>query len=130
MLGDFVRWGAIFGGFSRDDDRDGGGLSALLLAIVAPFAAMLLQLAISRQREFEADRLGAQISQKPLALASALQKLDAIAHAHPVAASPATSHLFIVSPFGGAGGLWSLFRTHPLTEQRVARLQELAWGAR
>lgn len=116
-----ARFGLFFGGGDRD--RGGGGL-AILLMILAPIAAMLVQAAISRSREFAADAGGADISGKPRALASALRKLEAGAQQVPMEGNPATSHMFIVHPFRG-GGLGNLFRTHPPTDQRVERLMSM-----
>ncbi|MGH7572041.1 MAG: zinc metalloprotease HtpX [Gemmatimonadota bacterium] len=114
------RFGLFFGGGNRD--RGGaGGILALVAIILAPFAAMLIQAAISRSREYAADEGGAQISGKPRALASALQKLEAGAKRMPMQVSPAAEHLYIVKPFGG-GGLSGLFSTHPPTAERVERL--------
>lgn len=126
ILASMARWGAIFGGFGGRDDRDGGNPIALLvMAIVAPLAAMMIQMAISRSREYKADRAGAGISGKPLALASALEKL----HRAPVQLNldqrPATAHLFIVNPLSGRG-LASLFSTHPPAQERIKRLREMA----
>lgn len=118
-------WAAMFG---RSDDEDRGGLSSLLLLILAPIAATLLQMAVSRSREFLADAGGAQISHNPLALASALGKLSqanqikAVNHA-----GPATAHMFIVNPLHG-GGVMKLFSTHPPVEERIARLRDIAAG--
>jgi heat shock protein HtpX len=128
-----------FGAFSRDDREGNANPLALIAVIVAiivlPIAAILIQLAISRAREFLADEGGAYISGKPLALASALAKLEKAVSFVPMAdANPATAHLFIVNPFGGGQGLGSwfvnLFRTHPPTEERIARLQALAMRVR
>jgi heat shock protein HtpX len=123
MLASLARWGAIFGGLGgRDNDRGGGNLFTLLAtAIVAPIAAGLIQAAISRSREFEADRGGAEIAGSPLGLADALRKLEVASKRLPMPANPATAHLFIVQPFSGQA-LASLFSTHPPTEERVARL--------
>ncbi|MFN2420782.1 MAG: zinc metalloprotease HtpX [Gemmatimonadota bacterium] len=115
-----ARFGLFFGGGDRDRGAGGGAL-ALLMVILAPIAAMIIQAAISRSREFAADEDGAEISQKPRALASALRKLEAGAKHIPLEGNPATAHLFIVHPFRG-GGLLSLFSTHPPTEERVERL--------
>ena len=125
-IGMVARMGFFFGG-SRDDE-DGGGNPIVLIGalIVAPIAAMVLQMAVSRSREYGADAMGAQISGQPLALARALNKLDRIAQGHPVDVNPATSHMFIINPLGSLGGVKKLFRTHPLTEDRVARLKDLA----
>ncbi|MBS0469975.1 MAG: zinc metalloprotease HtpX [Proteobacteria bacterium] len=123
MLANFA---LFFGGGER---RNGLGIiGVLLVSILAPFAAVLVQMAISRSREFEADRAGAEISGRPLWLASALQKIDhaAGAIANPEAeANPATAHLFIVNPLSG-GGLSGLFASHPSTEERIARLRAMA----
>ncbi len=130
MIAHMAQWAMIFGGFGGRDDSEGNGMAdlafGLLMIIVAPIAAMVIQLAISRAREFEADATGARISGQPLALASALQKLEATVHARPLHVSEAAAHLFIVNPFGGSGGLVALFRTHPTTAERVARLQAMA----
>ncbi|HYR54473.1 MAG TPA: M48 family metalloprotease, partial [Myxococcaceae bacterium] len=117
--------GSIFGG--RDDDRDGdrgSGLASLGLLLVAPIAATLLQLAISRAREYDADATGAQLSGDPEALASALEKLENGVQALPYDRAPATAHLFIVNPLSG-GGVMSLFSTHPPIEERIRRLREM-----
>jgi heat shock protein HtpX len=123
MLANIARWGAIFGGVGgRDDNRGGGGaLGLLATAIFAPIAAMLIQAAISRSREFEADQSGAELAGTPAGLANALRKLDLASKQLPLPANPATAHLFIVNPFT-AQGLASLFSTHPPTEQRIAKL--------
>jgi heat shock protein HtpX len=115
-----ARFGLFFGGGGRDRGPGGGAL-ALLMVILAPIAAMIVQAAISRSREFAADEGGAEISQKPRALASALRKLEAGAKHVPLEGNPATAHMFIVHPFRG-GGIFSLFSTHPPTEERVERL--------
>ncbi len=115
-----TRMGLFFGGGDRDRSPGGGAL-ALVLIILAPIAAMIVQAAISRSREFAADAGGAEISRKPRALASALRKLEAGAQHVPMQGNPATAHMFIVHPFRG-GGMLSLFRTHPPTEARVERL--------
>lgn len=119
-------WAAMFG---RSNDREGGGLGGLFLIILSPIIAVLLQMAISRSREFAADAGGAQISGNPLALASALQKIsrgNQVQHMRNV--NPSTAHMFIISPlFGGMG---KLFSTHPPVEQRIAKLQEIAAGRR
>ncbi len=122
-----ARWAAIFGGFGGDDeDRGGNLLVILLISILAPLAAMIVQLAISRSREYLADATGAKISRDPLALASALKKLTYGAARRPLqSANPATAHLFIVTPFRG-GGIASLFSTHPPIEDRIRRLEEMA----
>ena len=123
-LANMAMWGAMFGG--RDDDEGGHPLGGLLGILVAPLAATLIQMAISRSREFLADEHGAHISGNPLALASALRKIEAWSQRIPMTAgSPATAHLFIINPFSG-GGLVRLFSTHPSTEERIARLQALS----
>ncbi|HLE56692.1 MAG TPA: zinc metalloprotease HtpX [Rhodothermia bacterium] len=116
-----VRFGVFFGGRDRDNV-----VGSLLMLILAPIAAMLIQMAISRVREYSADRDGARICGSPRSLASALQKLQRGAEAVPMDANPSTAHMFIVSPFAGlGGGLKSLFSTHPPMEERVKRLLEL-----
>jgi heat shock protein HtpX len=117
-----ARFGFFFGG---DRDR-GGAIASLALLILAPIAAMLIQMAISRTREFAADRDGAQICGKPRALASALERLHAGAQNIPMQGSPSTAHMFIVNPFSGGGAAFArLFSTHPPVEDRIARLMEL-----
>ncbi|HEX2780665.1 MAG TPA: zinc metalloprotease HtpX [Gemmatimonadaceae bacterium] len=123
-IGRMVMFAGVFGG---RDERDRGGLGELAAIIVAPIAAMLIQFAISRQREFKADAVGAQISGRPLALASALQKLDAAAHRIPMNVAPAVAPLAQVNPLSAmGGGVLNLFSTHPPTEKRVAALRALA----
>ncbi|MGI9190211.1 MAG: M48 family metalloprotease [Longimicrobiaceae bacterium] len=125
IIGRMLQFGAIFGG--GGGDRDGNNPLALLaLAILAPIAAMVIKMTISRRNEFEADASGARISGKPLALASALQKIEQVAQAHPMQVSPSAAHLAIINPLAGVGGIASLFRSHPPTEERVARLRQLA----
>ncbi|HKU59724.1 MAG TPA: zinc metalloprotease HtpX [Gemmatimonadales bacterium] len=118
----------LFGG-SRDDEG-GHPYAQLALALLAPLGAMLMQFAISRQREFEADRVGAQILGRPLPLANALKRLDALAHRIPMEIAPAAAPLAQVNPLAAAGGrgLGRLFSTHPPTEERVARLEAMAAG--
>jgi heat shock protein HtpX len=121
MLASMAKWAAIFGGMGgRDNDRGPNPLVLLAGAIVAPFAALLIQMAVSRSREFQADASGAEMVGSPHALARALQKLEQASRTRPLDASPATSHMFIVHPF--AGGIGRLFSTHPPTAERVARL--------
>jgi len=117
-LASFFRWAAIFG--SRDNDRE-NFVAELFLAILAPIAATLIQLAISRSREFIADTHGAELTGNPQALASALWKIHNYAQAIPMAASPATAHMFIINPLYG-GGISSLFSTHPPVEDRIKKL--------
>ena len=123
MLASLARWGMIFGGMgSRDDeDRGGGGDCGHLMMLLAPFAAMLIQLAISRSREYAADETGAHFTGNPYALASALKKLDQWSQRIPMAASPSTAHLFIVKPRLGMS-MGNLFSTHPPIAERIARL--------
>ena len=123
-----LQWGAIFGmGRSSDEEGGGGGaFGAILMAIVAPIAAMLIQMAISRSREYLADETGAKIAGNPLPLASALDKLEHSARQIPMqGANPATENMFIVSPLSG-GGITTLFSTHPPTEERIRRLRAMA----
>lgn len=126
MIANMAQWAAIFGGFSRSDDEEGGGmLGMLVMAIVAPLAATVIQMAISRTREYAADRTGAQMSGDPLGLASALEKLGRASERMPVDASPQTAHFFIVNPLSGRS-VAKLFSTHPPLEERIARLRGLA----
>ncbi len=130
MIANIGQWTLIFGGLSGDDEEGGDSLLGnLLLLFVAPLAATLIQLGISRAREFQADAGGARILDDPLPLASALEKLEWAARRVPMAANPAVAALYIVNPLRGAGVL-RLFRTHPPTENRVARLRALARYAR
>src|SRR5690606_27197193 len=125
FLGDMAMWGMMFAG-GRDDD-EGNPFAALVMAIVAPIAAMLIQFAISRQREFKADPVGAEICGKPLALAGALRKLEMAARQIPMNVSPAVAPLAQVNPLAAHGGGFArLFSTHPPTEERIARLERLA----
>ncbi|HKQ54204.1 MAG TPA: zinc metalloprotease HtpX [Pyrinomonadaceae bacterium] len=129
MLAQMAQWAMIFGG--RDDEDEGGGfLGGLLMMILAPLAATVIQLTISRSREFGADAAGAHTGGDPLALASALEKLEAYSKRIPLNVSPAASHLFIVKPLTGFS-FQNLFSSHPPTGERVARLRRLALeGAR
>lgn len=128
MLGNMLQWAAIFGGGNSDDEEGGGMLGSLAMAFIAPMAAMLIQMAVSRSREYLADEAGAKICGKPLALANALRKLQRGAQAVPLKeATPATSHMFIVNPLTGSSML-KLFSTHPPMEERVARLEAMASG--
>lgn len=121
-LAEIGRWGMIFGGYERDrEGRGGGGFAALFMLILAPIAAMLIQLAVSRSREYQADASGAHYTGNPYALASALAKLDAYSKRLPLQATPSTAHLFIVQPFLGQS-LMSLFQTHPPIAKRIERL--------
>jgi len=115
---------AMFFGGSRDDDRDGGNpLAAIAMMILAPVAAMLIQAAISRSREFDADAGGAAIAGSPMGLVNALRKLEAYGRGIPLDANPATAHMFIIKPFSMAG-MFSMFSTHPPTERRIAALMQ------
>jgi heat shock protein HtpX len=128
MLARMAYYANIFGGGGgRDDDRRGGAIGALAMMILAPIAAMLIQMAISRSREFGADETGAHLTGNPYALASALQKLEQYSHRIPMQASPSTAHLYIVKPLLGMD-FASLFSTHPPTAERVARLTGMAPG--
>jgi heat shock protein HtpX len=126
MLAYMARWAFIFGGYGGRNERNGENpFAALLMIIVAPIAALLIQMAISRSREYEADASGARLSGKPLALASALRKIEAYAQQRPLGVNPSFAHLYIVNPLR-AQGLVNLFRSHPPTEERIARLQAMA----
>lgn len=126
MLANMLRWGAFFGGTGGRDEGEGGGPFELLaMVILAPIAATIIQLAISRGREYEADATGARITGDPMGLASALSRLDSMAKRLPMNAGQASSHLFIVNPLQGVS-LSRLFSTHPPTEERIARLRSLA----
>ena len=117
-------WASLFGGGGggRDRERGGGGMGGLLMILVAPIAASLIQLAISRSREYEADATGAAVTGDPYALARALQKLEDYSKRIPMQASPSTAHLFIVAPLLGSGGMANLFATHPPMKERIRRL--------
>jgi len=122
MLASMGRWAMIFGGMGGRDDRDrGGGLGALFMLILAPIAASLIQLAVSRSREYQADATGAHFTGNPYALASALSKLDAYSKRLPMQATPSTAHLFIIQPLLGMN-LGNLFSTHPPIAKRIERL--------
>ena len=122
-LSNIARWGAMFSG--RDEEDNGGGISALFLAILAPIAAMFVQMAISRTREYKADEIGSKICGNPLYLANALKKLELWSTNIRMDANPSTAHMFIVNPLKGKN-IMSLFSTHPSTEDRVKKLEELA----
>ena len=127
-LASMGRWAMIFGGYGGGDreDRDGGGIAAILMLILAPFAAMMLQLGLSRQREYSADATGARMVGNPYGLISALQKLGAYNNRIPTTAiSPSTSSLCIVKPMFGREGVASLFSTHPALPDRIAALREM-----
>jgi len=122
-----ARWGAIFGGFGGDDDEGGAAnlIAILVLTTLASIAAILIQMAISRSREYYADEGGARLAGNPLYLARALAKLDAGAKRIPMEVNPSTAHMFIVNPLRG-GGIQSLFSTHPPIEERIRRLEAMA----
>jgi heat shock protein HtpX len=127
-LSQLANFALFFGGGRRDDGEGGHPLAGLIGILVAPFAAMLIQMAISRSREFLADEASAELTGNPMALANGLRKLEGWKAEVPMRhGSPATAHLFIVNPFT-AGGLASLFSTHPSTKERIARLEEMARG--
>jgi heat shock protein HtpX len=129
MMANMAQWAMIFGGFRGGDDDEGGGIGdlvgGLVMIIVAPIAAMLIQMAISRAREYGADETGARIHGDPLALASALEKLEMASKQVPLNVNPAASHMFIVKPMTG-WNMESLFSTHPPIPERVARLRKMA----
>ncbi len=122
-LAQVAKWGMIFGGFGGDrEERRGGGFAELLMIFLAPFAAMLIQLAVSRSREYGADETGAHWTGNPYALASALQKIENYSRRMPLVATPSTAHLFIIQPFLGGMSFANLFSTHPPTAKRIERL--------
>jgi heat shock protein HtpX len=129
-LAHMAQWAAMFGG-GRDREEEGGGLLGMLvMAIVAPIAAMLIQMAISRSREYDADKGGALVTGNPLYLANALRKLEMANRQIPMEeATPASAHMFTVNPLTG-GGLMSLFSTHPPVEERIRRLESMVYGHR
>jgi len=125
-LAHMAQWAMIFGGGSRRDDEEGGNpLVALLLMILAPIAAVLIQMWISRTREYAADSYGAELAGDPMALASALRRLESYNKQIPMEVNPSRESMFIVKPFSGAGVL-NWFSTHPPTEKRIRRLEEMA----
>ena len=123
-LASIAKWGMIFGGMrgERDDRGGGGGIAAIAMIFLAPFAAMLIQLAVSRSREYGADDTGAHWTGNPYALASALAKIEAYSRRMPLVASPSTAHLFIIQPFLSGMSFGNLFSTHPPTAKRIERL--------
>lgn len=127
MIANVLQWGMIFGGFGRGGDRQ-NPLLAVAAIIFAPIAAAMIQMAISRSREYEADRTGARVTHDPEALADALLKLEGGARMRPMQVNPAAAHMFIVNPLAGlrAPGFGGLFSTHPPIEERVRRLREMA----
>jgi len=127
-LAHMAQWAAIFGGRSRDDEEGGSNpLVMILFAILAPIAAMLVQFAVSRSREFQADASGARLAGRTYGLAKALEKIEVASRVEPLPANPATAHLFIVNPLTGQS-FARLFSTHPPTEERIARLRAMRLG--
>ncbi len=127
MIANMAKWGAIFGGIGGDDDEGGANfIFILIFSIIASIAAMLVQMAISRSREYLADEGGAKLSGNPLYLANALKKLDAGVRLTQHNVNPATAHMFIVSPLSGGTAVLNLFSTHPPIEERVRRLEMMA----
>jgi heat shock protein HtpX len=124
-LAQMAQWAMIFGGHRGDDDEGGSPIAAFVMMIVGPIAAMIIQMAISRSREYAADSGGAEIAGNPRYLAGALRKLHMASQKIPMHANPATSHMFIVNPFSG-GGIVKLFSTHPPIEERIARLESMS----
>ncbi|NQT55080.1 MAG: M48 family metalloprotease, partial [Desulfobacteraceae bacterium] len=125
ILATMARWTAFFGGGSQDNE-DGGGRGAIgliAMSILAPIAAMLIQMAISRSREYLADATGARLAGNPEGLANALEKLGALSRRLPLKANPSTAHMFIVNPLSG-GSMMNLFSTHPPLQERIARLRD------
>jgi heat shock protein HtpX len=129
MIATMIRWGAMFGMGQRDDSGRGGLLGLIAAAIFAPIAAAMIQMAVSRTREYQADASGAKLVGNPLALASALRKLEMANERMPLDAGQATAHLFIVNPLSGQG-IARLFSTHPPLEERIRRLESMARGTR
>jgi heat shock protein HtpX len=123
-LASMARWGMIFGGMQRDDEDRGGGIGAILMMLLAPIAAALIQMAISRSREYDADAASAKYVGSPYPLIAGLQKLESWSKRIPMDASPATAHMFIIKPFTGQS-MMNLFSTHPPTEKRIERLQAM-----
>ena len=126
-LAHMAQWAAFMGGGRHDDDDAPSPVAMIVMAVIAPIAAMLVQLAVSRSREFHADATGARLAGRAYPLAKALEKLDMAAHAIPMNANPATAHMFIMNPLSGAS-LMRLFSTHPSTEERIARLRAMRIG--
>ena len=124
MLATIIRWGLLFRGMGGRGGRDGGPLVFLAIAILAPIAAVLIQLAVSRSREYEADAQGARLAGDPRGLAGALEKLQMASQRVPLESGPATAHMFIVNPLSGKG-LARLFSSHPPTEERIRRLRNM-----
>jgi heat shock protein HtpX len=124
MIANMAQWGMMFGGSRDDEGRSTNPIALILTIILAPLAALVIQMAVSRSREYQADTSGAKLTRNPLGLASALGKLDQGSRMVPMNASPATAHLFIVNPLSGRS-LLSLFATHPPIQDRIARLRSM-----
>jgi heat shock protein HtpX len=124
-LSQMAQWAMIFGGGRGDDDEGGSPVAALIMMIVGPLAAIIIQMAISRSREYSADAGGARIAGNPRYLASALRKLQSVSGRIPMDANPSTAHMFIVNPLSG-GGILKLFSTHPPLEERISRLESMS----
>ncbi|HEX2482859.1 MAG TPA: M48 family metalloprotease, partial [Methylomirabilota bacterium] len=126
MVANMAQWGMMFGGARHDDDEGHGTnpIALILTVILAPLAAMIIQMAVSRSREYQADASGAKLTRNPLGLASALGKLEQASRMVPMNANPSTAHLFIVNPLSGRS-LMSLFATHPPVQDRIARLRSM-----
>jgi len=133
MIANMAQWALIFGGFGSSDEEEGGGIGGLVgglfMIILAPIAATLVQLAISRTREYGADAAGARIAGDPIALASALRKLETGSKQLAMAVNPTTAHMYIINPLSGST-IAGLFSTHPPTQERIARLEQMALGQR
>ncbi len=127
-IASIAKWGMIFGGFGGRDNRDNNPIALLIMVIVAPIAAMIVQLAISRQNEYQADATAARLTRDPGGLAGALQRIEGYAHQIPMAINPAAAQLAIINPLAGGRrqAFAGLFNTHPSTEDRIARLRQLA----
>ncbi|MDP2755102.1 MAG: zinc metalloprotease HtpX [Nitrospirota bacterium] len=125
FLAQMAQWAMIFGGHRGDDDEGGSPIAAIIMMIVGPIAAMIIQMAISRSREYVADEGGARLAGNPRYLSGALRKLHTASQKIPMDANPATSHMFIVNPLSG-GGILKLFSTHPPIEERIARLESMS----
>ena len=126
-LAHMAQWAAIFGGGRHNDDDSPSPIAMILMAVVAPIAALLVQMAVSRSREFQADATGAKLAGRTWGLSKALEKLEMASHQVPMAANPATAHMFIVNPLSGQS-LMRLFSTHPPIEERIARLRAMRLG--
>jgi heat shock protein HtpX len=125
-IANIAQWGMIFGGFGGRDDRGQNPFAMLIMIIVAPLAAMIVQMAISRQNEYQADATAARLTRDPGGLAGALQRIEGYAHQIPMAVNPAAAQLAIINPLAGRRAAFSgLFNTHPSTEERVARLRQM-----